>query len=142
MKKAVLTIGLVTLLTLGVTSASANTGALSAAVGHYAAVPASCMACHADGNGQKSTITAAWLAAGGTSMSAPANWATFDTADSDGDGTPNKVEIEAGSVAYSTTTAAGGDTEGGGCVVTSVTTPLMMVLTMLSLGFFVRRKKN
>lgn len=144
MKKTVLTIGLATLLALGATSASANTGALGAAAGHYAAVPASCLACHADGNGQKNTITAAWLAAGGTSMSAPTNWVTFDTADSDGDGTSNKAEIEAGSVAYSTaTTATGSDGDGGGgCVAASVTTPSMMVLAMLSLGFFVRRKKK
>jgi hypothetical protein len=129
---------------MGVNTASANTGALSAAAGHYASVSKGCFACHADGNGQKNAVTAAWLSAGGTSQSAPTNWTQFDTADSDGDGVNNQTEIERGTAPYTNPNASASASSGGGggCIASSATTPLMMLLTMLSLGFFVRRKKD
>jgi len=144
MKKIITAAAITGALTMGATTASANTGAMTAAKGHYASVGASCKTCHADGNGQKNVVTAAWKTAGGTSMSAPTNWTAFDTADSDGDGTSNKAEIEAGTAPYTkpSSTATSTSDGGGGCIASSATTPLMMVLAMLSLGFFVRRKKD
>ena len=51
------------------------------------------------------------------------------------------AELTAGTLpqASSSGGAAGG---GGGCVTDSIATPLTMALAMLTLGFFVRRKKD
>ena len=63
--------------------------------------------------------------------------------DSDGDGIDNATEAAAGSDFWGTVaTTTASSSSSGGCITSSVTTPLMMVLAMLSLGFFVRRKKD
>jgi len=62
--------------------------------------------------------------------------------DSDGDGIDNATEAAAGTNFWGVVPSAPASSGGGGCVTSSVTTPLMMVLAMLSLGFFVRRKKD
>jgi len=74
-----------------------------------------------------------------------AQWDALKVLDSDGDGADNLKELTDGtnpgvsSSATTATTSSGGSS--GGCVTSTVTTPLMMVLGMLTLGFFVRRKK-
>jgi len=144
-KKIMTVAAMIGAISFGATTASAQQGALTAAIGQYGTVPQGCVACHSDGNGQKNTVTAAWLAFGGTKSTGPTNWAGFDAADSDNDGIANGAEFMAGTTAYttvSTTPSTGGDSGGGGCVTSSVTTPLTMVLAMLTLGFFVRRKKD
>ncbi len=50
------------------------------------------------------------------------------------------AQLTAGTLPQATTTSSGGG--GGGCVTSSITTPLTMALAMLTLGFFVRRKKD
>ncbi|MDQ7001134.1 MAG: hypothetical protein Q9N02_00410 [Ghiorsea sp.] len=109
-------------------------------------------------------------AAGGSKFASyMPTWATLDGMDADKNGTTNSKQIAAGIAPAGNGTlkvfttpggnGGGGNTgggnagningdnngtssSGGGCIASSATTPLMMVLAMLSLGFFVRRKKD
>ena len=159
MKKIILSAAIAGTLTMGATTASAqyayvakvNTalgGSLNAADG------SGCLACHGGTNnstGDKGVTPFAtlWKNTVGSPAAATLTTAMTDAlrlADSDGDGTDNATEAAAGtnfwgSTTTTTTTTTTTSDSGGGCVTSAATTPLMMVLAMLSLGFFVRRKK-
>jgi len=63
--------------------------------------------------------------------------------DTDNDGIKNLAELQAGTnPAGDAASAPPGQASVTGCVSSALSTPLMMVFAMLSLGFFVRRKKD
>jgi len=65
------------------------------------------------------------------------------TGDTDNDGIKNLAELQAGTnPAGDAASAPPGQASVTGCVSSALSTPLMMVFAMLSLGFFVRRKKD
>ena len=160
MKKIILSAAMLGALSLSANIASATPTALNNFNTNYTTSVTSCALCHttADGNANSAlnAFGSDFKAAGGGKPNYAPNFTALDAMDSDGDGTTNGAEIAAGtapggngtlasptSTATTTTTtpsSSGGG--GGGCIASSVTTPLMMVLAMLSLGFFVRRKKG
>jgi len=139
-------------LTMGATTASAQALALTNFNANYTTTVTSCALCHttATTSGTLNTFGANFKTAGGAKTAYMPNWGTLDGMDADGNGVFNGVQIAAGDApagngtlaAITDIVVAGGTSSGGGCVTSSVTTPLMMVLAMLSLGFFVRRKKD
>jgi uncharacterized low-complexity protein len=143
LKKIITTAAIAGALTMGVNTASANTGAYNAFNAHYV-TNASCATCHQDPNAGGSvkvhtTVGTAWIANGGTKNAGPTTQAQWDALD-------QAIGTQFGGVDPNWTLpvapapSSGGG--GGGCIASSATTPLMMVLAMLSLGFFVRRKKG
>ncbi len=146
MKKIILTAAMLGSLSLGATTASALQGALDTLNAHYGTNLTACTTCHTTAPALN-VFGAAYLAAGGdkTGTIAP-NWAVLDAGDADGDGVTNADEFAAGTDPAvnpnATSTAATSSSSSGGCITASAATPLMMVLAMLSLGFFVRRKKG
>jgi len=141
LKKIVTAATITGALTMGATIASANTGAYNAFNAHYV-TNSSCATCHQDPSAGGSVkihtaVGTAWIANGGTKDAGPitqAQWDSLDTA----------IGTQFGGVDPNWTlpVVPAPSSGGGGCVTSSVTTPLMMVLAMLSLGFFVRRKKD
>ncbi|MDQ7003934.1 MAG: hypothetical protein Q9N67_02990 [Ghiorsea sp.] len=130
---------------LSATTASAQQGALDALNIGFGSNLTSCSVCHTTAPALN-TFGDAWRTAGGLKAgSGLVNFTTLGDADIDGDGINNRDEAVAGTLQDGLATATATTTttdSGGGCVTSSVTTPLMMVLAMLSLGFFVRRKKS
>ena len=138
LKTIVTTAAIAGALTMGASAASADVGATAAFNAHYTVQDTTCLTCHAGAAAPK-THTAFgtdWIANGGTKNTGPATAAGWDALDANWLATYGPVK--------STWTAPvpAAPSSGGGCVTSSVTTPLMMVLAMLSLGFFVRRKKD
>jgi len=140
-------------LTMGATTASAQALALTNFNANYKTTVTSCALCHTTATTTSGTLNTFGLnfkTAGGAKNAYMPNWGNLDGMDADGNGTSNGSQIAAGDApaGNGTLTAIkdivvdGGGSSGGGCVASSVTTPLMMVLAMLSLGFFVRRKKD
>lgn len=129
-------------LTMGSTTASALAAAQTDFNAHYTQQDTTCITCHAGAAAPK-THTAFgtdWLANGGTKSAGPTTAAGWDALDAKYLNTYGPVKSTW--VAPTAAAAAASSSSGGGCVTSSVTTPLMMVLAMLSLGFFVRRKKD
>ncbi|WP_038246520.1 hypothetical protein [Ghiorsea bivora] len=154
LKKIVTTAAIAGALTMGGTIVSAQPLALSNFNVNYGTTVTSCALCHTTNatTGTLNAFGANFKTAGGAKTAYMPNWATLDGMDADADGVLNGAQIAAGNAPAGngtlaaptdivvTTTAA--SSSGGGCVTSSLTTPLMMVLAMLSLGFFVRRKKD
>ena len=136
MKKIITAAVIAGALTMGATTASALAGAQTAFNAHYTVQDTNCTTCHTSTATPKTTHTAFgndWLANGGTKSAGPAQ-AGWDVLDA-------KYTSTYGPVKATTPTTPTSD-GGGGCIASSATTPLMMALVMLSLGFFVRRKKS
>ena len=157
MKKIITAAAIAGALSLSVNIASATPTALSNFNTNYGTSVTSCALCHttADGNANpaRNAFGADFKNAGGGKTLYMPNWTTLDGMNSGGLASPNNgAVIAAGNApaggtltnpavsATTTTPSSGGG--GGGCIASSATTPLMMVLAMLSLGFFVRRKKD
>ncbi len=139
MKKIITAAAIAGALTMGATTASALAGAQTAFNAHYTVQDTNCTTCHAGAAAPK-THTAFgndWLANGGTKSTGPATAAGWDALDAKYLNTYGPVKST-----WVAPTAAPAGSSGGGCIASSATTPLMMVLAMLSLGFFVRRKKD
>ena len=160
LKKIVTTAAMLSALTLSANTASAEPPALGTFNANYTTAVTNCLLCHTTSTAAGGVLNSFGLnfkTAGGTKPAYGPNFGALDVMDADGDGTDNKTQIVAGNApagngtltAFTVPAAApapaapgGGGGGGGGCVTSSVTTPLMMVLAMLSLGFFVRRKKD
>ncbi len=143
MKKITTAVAIAGALTMGATTASALQSAADAFNAHYTvqADTTTCLTCH-NGAAAPKTHTAFgndWLANGGTKSAGPTTAAGWTALDAKYLNTYGPVKSTW--VAPTTTTTAT-SSSGGGCVTSTATTPLMMVLAMLSLGFFVRRKKS
>lgn len=157
-KKLITASAMLGALSVGATTASAQQLALTNFNANYGTTVTSCALCHTaatGAGGALNTFGSNFKTAGGTKTLYMPTWATLDGMDADGDGTNNGAQIAAGNapagngtLAAVTETFPGGATPpaagggGGGCVTGAATTPLMMVLAMLSLGFFVRRKQG
>ncbi len=155
MKKIILSAAMLGALSLSANTASAKPTALNNFNAHYGTSVTSCALCHTTADGNANTARNAFgadfkNAGGGKTLYMP-NWTTLDGMNSGGLASPNNgAVIAAGNApaggtlanpAVSATTPSS-SSSGGGCIASSATTPLMMVLAMLSLGFFVRRKKD
>ena len=157
MKKIILSAAMLGALSLSVSTASAEPTAITTFNTNYGTNISSCAVCHttADGNANsaRNAFGADFKTAGGGKPNYTPVWATLDGMNSGGLAVPDNGTVigngnapAGGTLANPTvsattpTTPSGGG--GGGCVASSATTPLMMVLAMLSLGFFVRRKKS
>jgi len=126
-------------LLVGATAANATSDAQALFNARYLADDTACTTCHASASiTSANTVGAAWLSNGGTKTTAPTDWTGFETAAGSTFGGVDPAWVDPATVVPTTTTSS----SGGGCVTSSVATPLMMVLAMLSLGFFVRRKKS
>ena len=139
-KKLMSAAALIGAMSFGASTASADTGAAAAFDAHYVN-NSTCVSCHLGTPGTLTNLGLDWKAAGGTKKAGPgaAGWATLDATYADSFG---GVDTTAATTTTPTTTTTSSDSGGGGCVASSATTPLMMVLAMLTLGFFVRRKKS
>ncbi len=165
MKKIILTAAMLGAVSFSATTASASstymsTGGIVDQKYPGANLTNSCNICHTGAPGTMTSYGNQFKnVPGGTGGGAGtvAALTAIDGLDADGDGIPNGTEItnatgtnsldvitNVTTGATTTTDTGTSDTgsSGGGCVTSSVTTPLMMVLAMLSLGFFVRRKKD
>jgi len=159
LKKTITIIAALGALSFGAMNAQAEALALSNFNGNYGTTVTSCALCHTSAsptsaNKARNAFGTDFKTAGGSKSAYVANYTTLDTMDSDGDLTLNGAQIAAGNAPAgngtlasptATATAAASTSSGGssgGCVTAAVTTPLMMVLGMLTLGFFVRRKKS
>ncbi|MDQ7057320.1 MAG: hypothetical protein Q9N62_02235 [Ghiorsea sp.] len=156
LKKIVTTAAVLSALTMGATTASAEAPALANFNKNYTTTVSDCLLCHTASTGAGGVLNlfgANFKAAGGTKTAYMPNWGTLDGMDADNNGTFNGAQIAAGDAPAgngtlaaftvpSSASSTAAPSSGGGCVTSSVTTPLMMVLAMLSLGFFVRRKKT
>ena len=137
-------------LIMGANSVSANTQAVGLLAG-YAGVgtlATSCATCHTTAP-QLNPFGTAYFQVGGTKNSGytltAGAWSSLSVLDSDGDGTDNVTEITNGSnpgMSGTTAAASQGSASMTGCMTASIATPLTMALAMLTLGFFVRRKKD
>ena len=67
---------------------------------------------------------------------------TLLNADTDGDGTSNRAELQAGTNPAGATTTTTEVASVTGCVTAELSTPFMIFLAMLSLVFVVRRKNS
>ena len=140
MKKIITAAAIAGALTMGATTASAKAGAQAAFNAHYTVKDTACTTCHTSSVTPKTTHTAFgndWLANGGTKDAGPTTAAGWDALDAKYLNTYGPVEPT-----WVAPTAPPAGSSGGGCIASSAPTPLMMVLAMLSLGFFVRRKKD
>jgi len=127
-------------ISFGATSASATQDAYDINLkAVYPNTTVSCFICHTGTPGSMRPYGNAYTAAGGAKSGTTAAIQTIDTQDADSDSITNGAEILANTDPNPASTAGGG---GGGCITDAATTPLMMVLAMLTLGFFVRRKKD
>ena len=133
LKKIVSALTLFVGMTALTTTASANGGALKAFDIRYI-TNSTCTTCHSGAmpGGTVYQIGKDWKRFGGTSQTAPTDWAGFDAiwAAAYGGVDPNPPAANTDSASV------------GGCVTDSIATPLSMALAMLTLGFFVRRKKD
>ena len=151
-KKLMSAAALMAAMSFGSTTASAETLALTNLTNMMSPTPlqTSCATCHTSSTtGALNLFGDAWKAKGGGKplyTLSTINSDALGLEDSDSDGTINDDELNAGTnpgvAAAGTTTTTAASSSGGGCVTGSVTTPLTMVLAMLTLGFFVRRKKD
>ena len=113
--------------------ANATSEAQSLFNARYLTNDVSCNTCHASATvTTANAVGLAWLGAGGTKTTAPTDWAAFET----------KAGSTFGGVDPAWTPPAAPATSSGGCITSSAATPLMMVLAMLTAGFFVRRKNS
>ncbi len=154
MKKIVLSAAMLGALSISANTASATPTALANFNANYGTSVTSCALCHttADGNANPAlnAFGADFKTAGGAKPNYAPTFATLDGMNSGGLATPdNGTVIAAGNApaggtlaAPTVTTTPTSSSSGGGCIASVATTPLMMVLAMLSLGFFVRRKKD
>ena len=155
MKKIITAAAIAGALTMGANTASAEPTAITTFNANYGTTISNCAVCHTTSTGSGGARNAFgdnFKTAGGVKSAYTPNWTSLDAMDADADGTLNGAEIAAGNAPAGNgtlasptdiaTTPAPTSGGGGGCVTSSVTTPLMMVLAMLSLGFFVRRKKS
>jgi len=152
LKKIVTTAAVLSALSIGATAASASTAYMSTGGivdQKYpgANITNSCFICHTGTPGAMTSYGNQFKNVGGTGggLGTVAQLTAIDGLDADGDGISNGTEIMnatgTGNTDVIVNPNAPADSSGG-CVTSSVTTPLMMVLAMLSLGFFVRRKKD
>jgi len=141
-KKLMTTAAILAAMSFGATTASATTSAKAVFDAEYGAAGSavSCFVCHTGTPGSMTAYGNQYKAAGGGKNGTLGAILAIDGLDADGDGVTNGAEIAAGTEINPA--AVPSSSSGGGCVTSSVTTPLMMVLAMLSLGFFVRRKKD
>ncbi|MDQ6988876.1 MAG: hypothetical protein Q9M19_03260 [Mariprofundaceae bacterium] len=116
----------------------------------------SCLFCHTGTPGAMTSYGDQFKAAGGSGggNGTLAQLTAIDGKDADGDNIANGTEITNATgtnnldvitnvtTGQVTTTADSDSSGGGGCMTASAATPLMMFLGLLSLGFFVRRKKD
>jgi len=159
LKKTITAIAALGAISFGGLTAHAEALALVNFNVNYGTSVTSCALCHTtaspNSNSARNAFGQDFKTAGGSKSLYVANYATLDAMDSDNDGNLNGAQIAAGNapagngtLASPTATAtaaastSSGGSSGGGCVTSTVTTPLMMVLGMLTLGFFVRRKKS
>jgi hypothetical protein len=139
MKKITLFTALLAGFCMGSTVASANQGANKAFNDHYIN-PASCTECHTS-TAKPIPLTPFgidWKAQGGTSQAGPSTQAGWDALDVKyanqyGGVNPNWVFSPPTPVATASVT---------GCVSGALSTPLMMLFSLFSLGFLLRRKKG
>jgi hypothetical protein len=124
---------------MGSTVASANRGAQAAFNAHYIVQDISCNTCHASGAPKTHTnFGNDWIAQTGTSQAGPSTLAGWDALDAKyanqyGGVNPNWV--------FSAPTPVGTESVTG-CISGALTTPLMMLFSLLSLGFLLRSKKS
>ena len=136
-KKLMTVVALFGAMSFGASTASANTGAAADFDAHYT-VASGCTDCHTGTPGAITPLGSAWKAAGGSKNAGPTGAAGWAALDAVYEATYGPVKTTPTTTTPAATTDSGG---GGGCV-TSVATPLTIVLAMLTLGFFVRRKKD
>ncbi|MDQ6977108.1 MAG: hypothetical protein Q9M75_03245 [Ghiorsea sp.] len=154
LKKIVTTAAIAGALTMGAAVANASTvymdvGGIVDQKYPGANITNSCFICHTGTPGAMTSYGNQFKNVGGTGggLGTVAQLTAIDGLDADGDGTTTGTEITNATGTGNTDVivnpnAPAASSSGGGCVTSSVTTPLMMVLAMLSLGFFVRRKKD
>jgi len=137
-KKIITTTALFGAISLGATTASALQAAQDAFNAHYTVQVGDCLTCHAGAAAPKThtQFGTDWIANGGTKNTGPTGWTALDAMYLSTYG-----PVKSTPTAAAATTAATDAAASGGCMTTTLTAPLMMVLGMLSLGFFVRRKK-
>jgi len=158
LKKTITAIAALGAISFGGMTASANTpavGTLGTTSG--LSITQGCTTCHTGASTTALGSSGSARNAFGTAFKATSNktnnyaittaqWDALKVLDSDGDGATNLKEITDGTNPGVDPNASSGNTSsgssGGGCMTAELTTPLMMVLGMLTLGFFVRRKKS
>jgi len=150
LKKIVTTAAITGALTMSASVASAMPTAQTNFNTHYNVNTSSCAICHTTADGYKNKARNSFgdafkNAGGGKPNYMPTSWTSLDAtygATIAAGNAPAGNGTLAAPTSTATTTTSSSSSGGGGCVASSATTPLMMVLAMLSLGFFVRRKKD
>ncbi len=127
-------------LCFGAMTASASPSAKSVFDSVYpaAASTTACTVCHTGSPGSLTQYGIDYMGAGGTSPGLASAMRAIETFDPDGDGLTYLDEINNGTIAP--VSGGQGTASVGGCLTSSASTPLMMLLAMLTLGFFIRRK--
>jgi hypothetical protein len=137
MKKITMFTALLAGFCMGSTVASANLGANSAFNAHYTN-QATCTECHSGSPGTIYQLGIDWKAQGGTSQAGPSTLAGWNALDANYLITYGPVKS---TWTFSAPTPVGTESVTG-CVSSALSTPLMMLISLLSLGFLLRRKKS
>jgi len=105
-------------------------------------IATSCSTCHSTIPSLNS-FGSAFLGLGGSKsayvLSATAQ-STLFAADTDGDGTNNLAELQAGTNPAGASTSSSGSASTTGCITSTLTTPAALLFLLMLVGFMIRRK--
>ncbi|MDX8382137.1 MAG: hypothetical protein R8M14_08515 [Ghiorsea sp.] len=149
LKKTITAIAVLGALSVGAATANAQVryiAEVNTALGSSYNTSSDCIICHsaANNSGGDKGVTAFAAVWKGLASTSTIGALTSGTSLSAADQTTlaNATAPTTTATTTTTTTTDTGSSSSGGCVTSAVTTPLMMFLGMLTLGFFVRRKKD
>jgi len=127
------------IVSLGVNTASANTGAGAAFDAHYV-TNSTCTSCHSGTPGSLYALATSWKNSGGTSQAGPTTQTGWDTLDATYKTTYGGIEPTWTLSTTTTTTQSQASTTG--CMTSSMATPAILLGMLMLLGLMLRRKQE